>query len=85
MASVCVCVLLLLVQTGKLSARERLDALLDPGTFYELDMMVSHRCTNFGMGEKDIPGDGVITGYGSINGRPVYVFSQVDKLCVEHL
>ena len=61
---------------GKLTARERLDLLLDPGTFNELDMFVTHRSTDFGLDEQRIPGDGVVTGYGQIEGRLVYVFSQ---------
>ncbi len=61
---------------GKLTARERLDLLLDPGTFNELDMFVTHRSTGFGLDEQRIPGDGVVTGYGQIDGRLVYVFSQ---------
>jgi len=61
---------------GKLTARERLDLLLDPGTFNELDMFVTHRATDFGLDEQRIPGDGVVTGYGYIEGRLVYVFSQ---------
>src|SRR5579862_3532338 len=61
---------------GKLTARERLDLLLDPGTFNELDMFVTHRATDFGLDEQRIPGDGVVTGYGQIDGRLVYVFSQ---------
>src|SRR5450759_1461789 len=61
---------------GKLTARERLDLLLDPDTFNELDMFVTHRATDFGLDEQRIPGDGVVTGYGQIDGRPVYVFSQ---------
>jgi len=61
---------------GRLSARERLDVLLDPGSFVEVDRFVTHRSQNFGMGEKHIPGDGVITGYGRINGKLVYVYSQ---------
>ncbi len=61
---------------GKLTARERLDVLLDPGSFEEYDMFVEHRCHDFGMGAQRIPGDGVVTGSGTINGRPVYVFSQ---------
>jgi propionyl-CoA carboxylase beta chain len=61
---------------GKLTARERLDVLLDPGSFEEWDMFVEHRCTDFRMGEQRIPGDGVVTGYGAINGRLVFVFSQ---------
>lgn len=63
-------------QNGKLTARERLELLLDPGTFVEIDQFVSHRCTNFGLSEVTIPGDGVVTGYGKINGRTVFVFSQ---------
>ncbi|HYC78244.1 MAG TPA: acyl-CoA carboxylase subunit beta [Planctomycetota bacterium] len=61
---------------GKLTARERLDLLLDPGSFVEFDMFVTHRCTDFGMEKQRIPGDGVVTGYGTIGGRHVYVFSQ---------
>lgn len=62
---------------GRLSARERLDVLLDPGSFVEVDRLVTHRCTNFGMEDvAPIPGDGVITGYGRINGKLVYVYSQ---------
>jgi propionyl-CoA carboxylase beta chain len=61
---------------GKLTARERIDLLLDPGSFNELDRFVVHQCTEFGVGDKKIPGDGVVTGYGTIDGRLVYVFSQ---------
>ena len=61
---------------GKLSARERLDVLLDEGSFEEFDMFVEHDCTEFGMAEKKIPGDGVVTGSGTINGRLVYVFAK---------
>ena len=61
---------------GKLTARERLEVLLDEGTFEEWDMFVEHRCTDFGMQDSKIPGDGVVTGYGMINGRLVFVFSQ---------
>jgi propionyl-CoA carboxylase beta chain len=61
---------------GKLSARERLHFLLDPGSFEEIGMLVTHRSSDFGMEHQVIPGDGVITGYGTINGRLVYVFSQ---------
>src|SRR5574337_1770301 len=61
---------------GKLTARERLELLLDEGTFEEWDMFVEHRCTDFGMDAQRIPGDGVVTGYGTINGRMVFVFSQ---------
>jgi len=61
---------------GKLTARERLEVLLDEGTFEEWDMFVEHRCTDFGMQDNKVPGDGVVTGYGMINGRLVFVFSQ---------
>ena len=61
---------------GKLTARERLDVLLDPNSFEEYDMFVTQRCTDFGMAEEEIPGDGVVTGWGTIGGRMVYVFSQ---------
>ncbi len=61
---------------GKLTARERLDVLLDPGSFEETGMFVEHNATDFGMDEQIIPGDGVVTGSGTINGRLVYVFSQ---------
>ena len=61
---------------GKLTARERLEVLLDENSFEEWDMFVEHRSHDFGMAEKTIPGDGVVTGYGTINGRLVFVFSQ---------
>ncbi len=61
---------------GKLTARERLDLLLDEGSFQELDVFVTHRCTDFGMEQKKILGDSLVTGWGTINGRLVYVFSQ---------
>ncbi len=61
---------------GKLSARERIELLLDADSFEEFDMFVSHRCTDFGMEEQRPYGDGVVTGWGTINGRMVYVFSQ---------
>ena len=61
---------------GKLSARERLDLLLDPGSFVELDRFVTHRATGFGLEERRVLGDGVVTGHGRIDGRPVCVFSQ---------
>ena len=61
---------------GKLTARERLQILLDEGSFEELDMYVEHNCTDFGMEDQRVPGDGVVTGSGTINGRLVYVFSQ---------
>ena len=63
-------------EQGKLTARERINTLLDPDSFVELDPFVVHRCTDFGMADKKIPGDGVVTGYGTIGGRLVYVFSQ---------
>ena len=61
---------------GKLTARERIDILLDEGSFEEFDMFVEHRSHDFGMEEQRIPGDGVVTGWGTINGRNVYVFLQ---------
>jgi propionyl-CoA carboxylase beta chain len=61
---------------GRLTARERLEVLLDPGSFVEMDRFVTHRSQNFGMGAKKVLGDGVITGYGRINGKLVYVYSQ---------
>jgi propionyl-CoA carboxylase beta chain len=62
---------------GKLTARERLELLLDPGSFEEWDMFKEHRCVDFGMGDQEkIPGDGVVTGYGTINGRMVFVYAQ---------
>jgi propionyl-CoA carboxylase beta chain len=61
---------------GKLTARERIELLLDEGSFEEWDMFVEHRCTDFGMEKESVPGDGVVTGYGMINGRPAFVFSQ---------
>ena len=61
---------------GKLTARERVDVLLDDGSFEEYDLYKTHRCTDFGMADQQIPGDGVVTGWGTVNGRPVYVFSQ---------
>ncbi len=61
---------------GKLTARERIEVLLDPDSFEEFDMFVEHRCTNFGMEKNHIPGDGCVTGHGTINGRIVYLYSQ---------
>src|SRR4051812_9370833 len=61
---------------GKLTARERIDLLLDEGTFVELNPFIQHRATNFGMDKMEAPGEGVVTGYGKIHGRIVYVFSQ---------
>ncbi len=63
-------------ENGKLNARERLDLLFDKGTFREIDMFVTHRCTNFGMEEKEIPADGVITGHGKVEGRVVFAYAQ---------
>ena len=61
---------------GKLTARERVDLLLDEGSFEELDKLVEHRCLDFGMADQKVPGDGVVSGYGKIDGRLVYVFAQ---------
>ena len=63
-------------QKGKLTARERIEVLLDPESFEEFDMFVEHRCNHFGMEEQQIPGDGVVIGHGTINGRLVFVYSQ---------
>ncbi len=63
-------------EKGKFTARERITMLLDPGSFEEFDMFVTHRCTNFGMEKNHVLGDGVVTGYGTIGGRLVYVFAQ---------
>jgi len=63
-------------EKGKLTARERIDLLLDPGSFRELDAFVTHRCQDFGMEKQRVSGDGVVTGSGTVNGRLVYVFSQ---------
>ena len=61
---------------GKLTARERIDLLFDPGTFEELDKLVTHRCLDFGMADQLIPGDGVVSGHGLIDGRQVFAFAQ---------
>jgi propionyl-CoA carboxylase beta chain len=61
---------------GRLSARERIDALFDPGSFEEIDKFVTHRCRDFGMADQVIPGDGVVAGHGRVNGRPVCAFAQ---------
>jgi len=66
----------LIYQKGMLSARERIDEFLDPGTFVEFDMLVTHHCTHFGMEKKEIPAEGVVSGYGKIDGRQVFVYSQ---------
>ncbi|MEE8384719.1 MAG: carboxyl transferase domain-containing protein, partial [Dehalococcoidia bacterium] len=63
-------------KAGKLTARERIEALLDPESFQETDRLVTHRSTDFGMEHRLIPGDGVLTGAGLIEGRPVFVFAQ---------
>ena len=61
---------------GKLTARERIEIFFDPGTFRELDRFVTHDCADFGMADKKVLGDGVVTGYGRVDGRLVYVFAQ---------
>src|SRR5687768_2638021 len=63
-------------EAGKLTARERIDLLFDPGTFEEVDKFVTHRCGDFGMADQIVPGDGVVCGYGRINGRLTYAFAQ---------
>jgi propionyl-CoA carboxylase beta subunit len=63
-------------ELGKLTARERVELLLDPGSFVELDRFKTHRCTDFDMDKQKVPGDGVVTGYGTVDGRQVFVFSQ---------
>ena len=63
-------------EQGKMTARERLERLFDPGTFREVDMFVKHRCVDFGMDETDIPADGVVTGYGYVENRPVFAYAQ---------
>src|SRR5256886_15819582 len=63
-------------EKGKMTARERLDVLLDPGTFVELDRFVTHRATDFGLADQKVLGDGVVTGWGRVEGRLVYGFSQ---------
>ncbi|MGE7837133.1 acyl-CoA carboxylase subunit beta [Viridibacillus arvi] len=63
-------------EKGKLTARERINLLVDEGTFVEINPFVKHRTTDFGMDTKEGPGDGVVTGYGKVNGRPIYLFSQ---------
>src|SRR5437764_514991 len=60
---------------GKLTARERIELLVDPGSFTELDAFAVHRTEAFGMGERKVPGDGVVTGYGAVDGRDVFIFS----------
>src|SRR5208283_2740671 len=63
-------------KAGKMTARERVLELLDDNSFEEMDKFVAHRCTDFGMAKTQIPGEGVITGFGRVNGRGVYVFAQ---------
>ncbi|MBS8264811.1 acyl-CoA carboxylase subunit beta [Mesobacillus boroniphilus] len=63
-------------EKGKLTARERIELLVDPGTFVELNPFIQHRSTDFGLENQKGPGDGVVTGYGKVNGRPIYLFSQ---------
>ena len=63
-------------KAGRKTARERLEDLLDPGTFVEIDKFMTHRCNDFGMEKNKIPGDGVVCGYGKIDGRLMYVFAQ---------
>ena len=61
---------------GKLTARERVDLLFDPGTFEEVDKLVTHRCLDFGMEQQIVPGDGVVAGHGLVDGRQVFAFAQ---------
>ena len=62
-------------QAGRMTARERIETLLDKGTFVEFDKFVTHRCTNYHMQQEKIPGDGIVSGYGKVDGRPVYVYA----------
>ena len=62
-------------EAGKLTARERMELLFDPGTFEELDKLVTHRCRDFGMDQQLIPGDGVVSGHGRVDGRQVCAFA----------
>ena len=63
-------------EAGKLTSRERMELLFDPGTFEEIDQLVTHRCLDFGMADQIVPGDGVVTGHGQVDGRPVFAFAQ---------
>jgi propionyl-CoA carboxylase beta subunit len=63
-------------EAGKLTTRERVDLLFDPGSFEEVDKLVTHRCRDFGLGDEIVPGDGVVAGHGRVDGRPVYAFAQ---------
>ena len=67
---------------GKMTARERIELFFDEGTFVELDQFVTHRCTNFGMEKKTVPAEGVVTGYGTVNGRLVYALHKISLLKV---
>ena len=62
--------------SGKMTARERIAALLDEGSFHEYDLFVEHKCQDFGMGDKELAADGVVTGSGTISGRPVCIYAQ---------
>src|SRR5207244_13382074 len=66
---------------GKLTARERLELLLDKDSFEEFDMFVEHRATEFGMAKTKIPGDGVVTGWGTFNGRTLFAFAKYFPVC----
>src|ERR671911_2785928 len=63
-------------EAGKLTVRERIDLLFDPGSFEEVDKLVTHRCRDFGMADQVVPGDGVVAGHGRVDGRPVFAFAQ---------
>ena len=63
-------------EKGKMTARERLNLLFDAGSFTEISQFIKHRCTNFGMEKKEIPGDGVVTGYGNVHGRLVFAYAE---------
>lgn len=69
-------------ESGKMTARERIEMLLDKGTFVELDKLMVHRCTNYGMDKNKIPGDGIVSGYGKIDGRR-YLFMPTTLLSTE--
>ena len=71
-------------QAGKLTARERIALFCDPDSFIELDKLVTHRSTDFGLGDNKILGDGVITGYGTVHGRTVFLFAQDHDLAKLH-
>jgi acetyl-CoA carboxylase carboxyltransferase component len=76
-------------EKGKLTARERIHLLIDEGTFEEIGMLVEHRTIDFGMDRQKYPGDGVVTGYGAVNGRLVYVFARISQFledpCLRHM